>query len=159
MNAKATAVMSGKADRQNGRAFGRGGCGDLGAGRASVPASHLSRPGLGLGRQPIKREESMFKRLFTGGGLAAILTAIPSLALAAGEKAADLIVVADTRALHGTMGDIHRYFGNLYNEDMLIFAVWSVVITTALGMVLGILMDGVMKMTGIDRPRRSISVH
>jgi hypothetical protein len=97
--------------------------------------------------------------MFVRGGLAAALSAIPSLALAAGEKAEDLIVVADTRVLAGGLADIHRYFGNLYNEDMMMFAVWSVVLTTALGAVLGVLMDIIMHFTGIDLTKRSIVEH
>ena len=77
----------------------------------------------------------------------------PSLA------AEDLIVVADTRVLEGALGDIHRYFGNLYNEDMLMFAVWSVVLTTALGAALGVLMDILMHFTGIDLTKRSLVEH
>jgi hypothetical protein len=97
----------------------------------------------------------MWKRMLTWGGLGALLSLIPTLALAAGDKAEALIVVADTRVLTG----IHLYFADLYNENMWLFAVWSVVLTTFLGVVLGAIMDIVMKATGIDLTKRSIVEH
>ena len=51
----------------------------------------------------------------------------PSLVLAAGQKATDIVVVADTRHLTG----FSHYLANLYNENMWLFALWSVVLTTA----------------------------
>ncbi len=89
------------------------------------------------------------------GGALAILSALPGLALAAGEKAVDLVVVADTRMLSGW----NAYFATLYNEDMVLFAVWAVVLTTAMGMGLGILMDFIMKRTGIDLTSRKLVEH
>ena len=68
----------------------------------------------------------MLKRMLTGGGLGAALSLIPTLAMAAGDKAEALIVVADTRVLTG----VQLYFADLYNENIMIFAVWSVVLTT-----------------------------
>ncbi len=97
----------------------------------------------------------MFRRIFRAGGLAAVLSAIPGVALAAAAKGEALIVVADTRVISG----VQLYFADLYNEDMWMFAVWSVVLTTALGMALGIIMDVLMKMTGIDLTKRSIVEH
>lgn len=97
----------------------------------------------------------MLKRMFTWGFLGALLSLIPTLAMAAGDKAEALIVVADTRVLTG----IHLYFADLYNENMWLFAVWSVVLTTFLGVVLGAIMDVVMKMTGIDLTKRSLVEH
>jgi hypothetical protein len=80
---------------------------------------------------------------------------LPGLALAAGGKAADLVVVADTRMLSGW----NLYFATLYNEDMWLFAVWAVVLTTAMGMGLGLIMDFIMKRTGIDLTSRKIVEH
>ncbi len=97
----------------------------------------------------------MLKRMLTGGGLGAALSLIPTLAMAAGDKAEALIVVADTRVLTG----VQLYFADLYNENMMIFAVWSVVLTTFMGVVLGALMDLIMKHTGIDLTKRSLVEH
>lgn len=89
------------------------------------------------------------------GGALAVLSALPGLALAAGEKAVDLVVVADTRMLSGW----NAYFATLYNEDMWLFAIWAVVLTTAMGMGLGLLMDFIMKRTGIDLTSRKLVEH
>ncbi|MFZ5584383.1 MAG: DVU0150 family protein [Thermodesulfobacteriota bacterium] len=97
----------------------------------------------------------MRRRIFGLGGLAAILAMLPGWAWAAGEKAADLVVVADTRALSGW----NLYFATLYNEDMWLFAIWAVVLTTAMGMALGLIMDFIMKRTGIDLTSRKIVEH
>lgn len=53
----------------------------------------------------------------------------PPLALAAGEKAGNLVVVADTRRVSGFM----KYLSNLYNTDIWMFAIWAVVLAAALG--------------------------
>lgn len=100
-------------------------------------------------------EEAMFKRWIHAGGLAAALSMAPQLALAAGEKAEELIVVADTRVLSG----IQFYFADLYNENMWMFAAWSVILTTALGAVLGVIMDIIMNATGIDLTSRKLVEH
>ena len=76
------------------------------------------------------------------GGACAVL--VPVLAWASGEAAGDLVVVADTRHLSG----FGLYLANLYNENIWMFAVCSVVFTTALGATLGLLMDVIMARTG-----------
>ncbi len=53
----------------------------------------------------------------------------PDWVLAAGEKATNLVVVADTRRLSGIM----KYFANLYNTNTLLFAIWAVVLTALWG--------------------------
>ena len=89
--------------------------------------------------------------------LATLATALlPSWALAAGGKAADLVVVADTRVLQS---GIMKYFANLYNENILLFAVWAVVLTAVMGSVLGVVMDVIMKSTGLDLTKRKIVEH
>jgi hypothetical protein len=97
----------------------------------------------------------MFKRMITGGGLGAVLSLIPTLAMAAGDKAEELIVVADTRVLSG----VQLYFADLYNENMWLFAAWSVILTTFLGVILGAIMDVIMNATGIDLTKRSLVEH
>lgn len=77
------------------------------------------------------------------GGIAALR---PDLVSAAGQKASEIVVVADTRNLTGFV----HYMANLYNENLWLFALWSVILTTIFGVVLGVLMDFVMKLTGLD---------
>ena len=77
-----------------------------------------------------------------GGALGALL---PSLARAA-EEAADLVVVADTRVLKG----FSLYLANLYNENVLMFAIWAVVLTALLGGFLGLSMDAIMSRIGLN---------
>lgn len=79
----------------------------------------------------------------------------PNLAIAAAGKAERLIVVADTRMLTG----LNFYLANLYNEDVWLFAVWAVVITSLLGVGLGLLMDVIMKVIGLDLTKRSSVEH
>ena len=97
----------------------------------------------------------MSRRWIPAGGLLAALSMSPGWAWAAAEKAADLVVVADTRVLSGW----NLYFANLYNEDMWLFATWAVVLTTAMGVGLGVLMDLIMRHTGIDLHSREIVEH
>lgn len=98
----------------------------------------------------------MFRNWFTRGGLLAVLTLLPSLAWAAGGGgASEIVVVADTRSLTG----VNFYFSELYNDNIVMFAVWAVILTTACGAVLGVLMDFIMKHTGIDLTKREIVEH
>ncbi|MFH1034445.1 MAG: DVU0150 family protein [Pseudomonadota bacterium] len=98
----------------------------------------------------------MFRNWITRGGLLAVLILLPSLAWAAGGGgASEIVVVADTRQLTGW----NFYFAELYNENMWMFATWAVVLTTACGAVLGVVMDFVMKRTGIDLTSREIVEH
>jgi len=92
---------------------------------------------------------------FLAGGLGAVTLLLPNWALASAEKAGDLVVVADTRHLSG----FNLYIANLYNENQWLFAVWAVVLTSLLGVGLGLLMDLIMKRTGIDLSSRKIIEH
>jgi hypothetical protein len=80
---------------------------------------------------------------------------IPDWVWAGGEKATNLVVVADTRRVSGIM----KYFANLYNTNTLLFAVWAVVLTVLFGALLGLLMDWLMSRTGIDLKTRKIIEH
>lgn len=84
-----------------------------------------------------------------------IMLLLPELLFAAGEKASELVVVADTRRLSGVM----KYFANLYNTNTLLFAVWAVVLTALWGAILGFLMDWIMVKTGLDLKSRKIVEH
>ena len=78
--------------------------------------------------------------------LSLVLALWPELVRAAGGGGSEIIVVADTRQLTGFL----LYIANLYNENIWMFALWSVLLTTALGATLGILMDFIMSRTGLD---------
>jgi hypothetical protein len=80
---------------------------------------------------------------------------LPSWVLASGEKAESLVVVADTRRVTGVM----KYFSDLYNTNIWMYAVWAVVLTVALGCTLGFLMDFIMERTGLDLRSRKIVEH
>ncbi|MFH1155179.1 MAG: DVU0150 family protein [Pseudomonadota bacterium] len=91
-----------------------------------------------------------------GMWITAVYVLLPGVLWASGEKAADLVVVADTRVISGS---IMKYFANLYNTDILLFAVWTVVLTAVYGCFLGVLMDRIMMRTGIDLSSRKIVEH
>ena len=74
---------------------------------------------------------------------------------AGGGGASELVVVADTRRISGVM----KYFANLYNTNILLFAVWAVVLTAAYGCFLGLVMDFFMSRTGLDLKSRKIVEH
>ena len=81
---------------------------------------------------------------------------VPEVLWAAGGGGdAPIVVVADTRVVHGIM----RYFSNLYNTDILLFAIWAVVLTAAYGGFLGFVMDKLMGLTGLDLKSRKIVEH
>lgn len=91
-----------------------------------------------------------------GAVLAGCWALIPAAAQAAGGKAGELVVVADTRVIDSK---IMRYFSDLYNNDMLTFAIWAVVLTAAYGGFLGWIMDILMSRTGLDLKSRKIVEH
>jgi hypothetical protein len=81
---------------------------------------------------------------------------VPEVLWAAGGGGdAPIVVVADTRVVHGVL----HYFSNLYNTDILLFAIWAVVLTAAYGGLLGFVMDKLMGLTGLDLKSRKIVEH
>ncbi len=80
----------------------------------------------------------------------------PAMAFAGGPKAAALVVVADTRRVDS---GVMKYFANLYNTNILLFAIWAVVLTAVWGVFLGVLMDFIMSRTGLDLKSRKIVEH
>jgi len=94
------------------------------------------------------------KRFFTF--LTMLYLWLPAALWAGGGRAADLVVVADTRVLHS---GIMKYFSELYNTNIVLFAVWAVVLTAAYGCILGVLMDVIMSRTGLDLRSRKIIEH
>lgn len=88
-------------------------------------------------------------------GLISLILSLPAMAYAAGDKASPLIVVADTRRVSG----VFKYFADLYNTNIWLFAVWTVVLTALYGTILGIIMDFIMARTGLDLKSRKIVEH
>ena len=89
-------------------------------------------------------------------GLAGIITLlIPELVLAAGEKADLIVIVADTRRLTGW----EAWWANLYNESHAYFTAVTVISIPAVGLILGLIADFVMKRIGIDLTSRELAEH
>jgi hypothetical protein len=80
---------------------------------------------------------------------------LPELALAAGPKAAPLVVVADTRKFTGW----EAWWTNLYNESHLYFALLTVVLIPVIGLIFGLLADLVMGHIGLDLKSRDLAEH
>ena len=77
-------------------------------------------------------------------------------AWAGGEKASEIVVVADIRVLDNP---VMRYIADTYNTNLWLFAVWSVVLTAVFGAALGFVMDWLMAKTGLDLKNRKIIEH
>lgn len=97
--------------------------------------------------------KSLWKSI-SGFGFMVILLA-PSLALAAGEKVANLVVVADTRRLTGW----EAWWANLYNESHFYFTLVTVVSIPLIGLLFGVLADLIMGHIGIDLKSRELAEH
>jgi hypothetical protein len=80
---------------------------------------------------------------------------LPEMALAAAEKAAPLVLVADTRKLTGLM----RWWADLYNESHVWFTVLTVVLIPVIGLLFGVIADIVMSHIGIDLKSRDLAEH
>lgn len=98
----------------------------------------------------------MFKALKKLIGLAVFsVLVLPAAVMAAGEKAAPLVIVADTRRFSGW----EAWFTNLYNESHLYFTLLTIVIIPIVGVILGFLADIVMSRIGIDLKHRDLAEH
>lgn len=95
-----------------------------------------------------------FLRKFFSLTIMAVLLA-PSLALAAGEKAAPLVVVADTRKFTGW----EAWWTNLYNESHFWFTVVTIIIIPIVGLIFGVITDFLMSLIGIDLTSRELAEH
>lgn len=93
---------------------------------------------------------ALFYRVFAF--LTMVFLLIPEPVWAGGKEAKLLVHVADTRALSG----VFLYFSNMYNENLLMFGIWTVVVVTALGSGLGFFMDFLMSRTGLDLTSREL---
>jgi len=87
--------------------------------------------------------------------VAAIAAFLQDIAFAAGEKAAAIVIVADTRRLSGLMA----WWGNLYNESHFLFMLLTVAIIPVIGVVFGVVADLVMSYIGIDLKSRELAEH
>ncbi|WP_027176276.1 DVU0150 family protein [Desulfovibrio aminophilus] len=85
----------------------------------------------------------------------AALLALCGTAMAAGGKAAQIVIVSDTRDLTGILA----WWSNLYNESHLQFTILTIVLIPVLGMILGLLTDLVMNHIGIDLTKRDVAEH
>ena len=93
------------------------------------------------------------RKLFCFTIMAVLLA--PSLALAAGEKAAPLVVVADTRKFTGW----EAWWTNLYNESHFWFTVVTIIIIPVVGLIFGVITDFLMSLIGIDLTSRELAEH
>ncbi len=94
--------------------------------------------------------KAFFYRLFAFVSVVYLL--VPETVWAGGPKAKLLVHVCDTRGLSGVL----LYFGNMYNENLLMFGIWTVVVITAMGSALGFGMDFLMARTGLDLTSREL---
>lgn len=86
-------------------------------------------------------------------GIVAVATAlIPAHAWGL-DKAADVVIVADTRHLHG----MTRWWADLYNESHLLFALATMLTILVVGCTFGWLADIVMRRLGIDLTHRELA--
>lgn len=97
------------------------------------------------------------KRLWTKitSLVAMVFILMPELVLAAGEKAAPLVVVADTRKFSGWMA----WWTDLYNESHLYFALLTVILIPVVGLIFGVIADIVMGHIGLDLKSRELAEH
>ncbi|MBM4283881.1 MAG: hypothetical protein FJ128_01340 [Deltaproteobacteria bacterium] len=84
-----------------------------------------------------------------------LLLFFPELVLAAGEKVAPMVIVADTRKLSGWQA----WWANLYNESHLYFTLATVVAIPVVGLIFGVVADLIMKRIGIDLKSRELAEH
>jgi hypothetical protein len=75
--------------------------------------------------------------------------------LLAAEPSDSVVIVTDTRKLQGW----EAWWGNLYNESHILFALVTVVIIPVCGVILGLLADLVMSRLGIDLRSRKLAEH
>ena len=96
-----------------------------------------------------------FSRLL---GLITVLLLLPTQLFAAG-GGADLpelmVLVADTRKYSGW----EAWWGNIYNEGHLVFALVTTLAIPVAGVILGLLADVVMSRIGIDLKSRALAEH
>ncbi|MGE5239841.1 MAG: DVU0150 family protein [Chloroflexota bacterium] len=95
----------------------------------------------------------LWKRLI--GLFVMVLVFLPDAVLAAGGKAAPLVIVADTRRLTGW----ERWFAALYNESHGYFTLLTIVAIPLIGLLFGVIADLVMSRIGLDLKSRELAEH
>ncbi len=80
-----------------------------------------------------------------------LFATLPTLVCAAPEEG-KLVHVADTRHLTG----FNLFVANLYNTDRLLFTLFALGVTAALGLTLGLLMDVLVGLIGLDLKHRGM---
>jgi hypothetical protein len=82
---------------------------------------------------------------------------LPDLVQAAGGgKVADLIVVAEPRAVDWSVA---KFWVDQYNTDPFMFGLYCTIFTGLLGASLGLITDQIMRHTGLDLTSRKIVEH
>ncbi len=84
-----------------------------------------------------------------------LLLFFPAMVLASGPKAANLVIVADTRKFTGW----EAWWTNLYNESHLYFTLLTVAIIPLVGVIFGTIADLVMSRIGLDLKSRELAEH
>lgn len=84
-----------------------------------------------------------------------LVSILPNIALAAGKKAAPLVVVAYTKGLSG----LSLWWANLYNDNMLLFTILTGCVTPIAGILVGFIADILLGLTGIDLTKRELAEH
>jgi ABC-type Fe3+ transport system permease subunit len=108
------------------------------------------------GSKRMKEELMKRWRIIMGAIWLQLFALITSAWAGGGEKASELVVVADTRMIGNP---IMRYIADTYNTNLWLFAVWSVVLTALFGALLGFLMDWLISKSGLDLSSRKIIEH
>ncbi len=80
---------------------------------------------------------------------------LPGIASAAGGGGTAIVIVADTRGLTGIMG----WWGNLYNESHIQFALLTITLIPLIGVLFGVVADFIMEHIGIDLHSRDLAEH
>ncbi len=89
-------------------------------------------------------------------GLAAFMTTLlPGIVSAAGGKAENIVIVADSRKLDGIMA----WWANMYNESHVYFTILTIILIPTIGVIFGFLADIVMSHIGIDLKSRELAEH
>ncbi len=92
--------------------------------------------------------------LFTA--LATCLAILPAIAAqAAGGGAAPIVIVSDTRSMTGIMA----WWGNLYNESHMQFAIMTCILIPVAGVFFGLLADWFISGLGVDLSKRDLAEH
>jgi hypothetical protein len=79
--------------------------------------------------------------------LAFVIAFLPTTAWAGGDKATPLQAVADTRNL---APGFTKFLADTYNANLWLYGLYVVLVMAALGLILGLVVDKLMSLTGID---------